>query len=168
MLLPRAPDNRTLLVYGGLAALVIGALYLVVKKAPAAASAVGYSVGSLAPAAAGGLVLGVGSGFGLPNTADPVVVSKGRDALRSGDWLTASLNLPAPEFLSAVWAKLTGRTTNVAQSTAADPTSSQQYVVPAGNTTLDNSSPTFGGGALSGAGPLSGTQLTAKWFGGYT
>ena len=122
------PDKRTLLIYGGLG---LGAVMLV-ALALKNARGIGTSIGAAVPNLAAGIVQGVGSGIGIPNTSDPDVVSRGRAALRAGDWWTASLNLPAGEFLAAVSAKLFG-----SSGALADASQSQTYIVTGQNTTTN-------------------------------
>src|SRR5882762_7810663 len=110
--------NRTLLIYGGLG---LGAV-LLVALALKNARGIGTTIGQAVPNLAAGVVQGVGSGFGIPNTADADVVARGRAAARACDWWTASLNLPASELFSALNNRFFGAGTPVAAQ-------SQSYIV---------------------------------------
>lgn len=68
-------------------------------------SQIGKAVGAGAGNLAGGAVIGLGSTVGLPDTSDPVTVAAGRNALDRGDYVEASLKLPASEFLGGIGSK---------------------------------------------------------------
>src|SRR5712691_4710016 len=121
--------KRTLLIYGGLG---LGAV-LLVALALKNARGIGTSIGAAVPNLAAGVVQGIGTGFGIPNTQDADVVARGRAAARAGDWWTASLNLPAPEFFAALKDRFFGPSlTAVAHSTQ-----TQGYITLGQNTTTN-------------------------------
>jgi hypothetical protein len=91
--------SQAVLIAGGVLAAVI-ALVWVTRKGNA--TALGMSAGGaaveLVDGAVTGTVKGVGSVVGLPDTDR----KKGEAALAAGDWLGASVYLPAQDFLGAV------------------------------------------------------------------
>lgn len=76
------------------------------KIAEYSAGAVTTAAGA-AGSAATGAVYGLGSAAGLPDTRLPETVAAGQAALARGDYLEASLKLPAGDFLTGLWRKLT-------------------------------------------------------------
>lgn len=99
-----ASRERVLIFYGAAGLVGVVVLYALITNAGAAGRAVGRAV----PDAAAGAVIGIGEGFGLPDTTDAVTVAQGRAALDRGDYFEASRKLPAIEFLNGVGSRLGG------------------------------------------------------------
>lgn len=85
-------ENKFMLIGVGVAALVV--LYLVKKKG--AAVAAGTAVGAAVVDAAAGVVVGIGSGLGIPATN----MSECEKAKAEGRTWDASFACPASDFLS--------------------------------------------------------------------
>lgn len=79
-------------------------LYLLNKvQQPGAMLDAGAAVGSAVVDAGAGVVLGIGDAVGIPRTN----VSQGQAELAAGDYWNASFHLPAGEFISGAWNRLT-------------------------------------------------------------
>lgn len=63
----------------------------------------GAAVGSAVVDAGAGVVLGIGDAVGIPRTN----VSQGQAELAAGDYWNASFHLPAGDFISGVWNRIT-------------------------------------------------------------
>lgn len=86
------------------AAGVFGVLYLINRASqPGAVVEAGAAVGAAVVDAGAGVVLGIGDAVGIPRTN----ASQGQAELAAGDYWNASFHLPAGEFISGVWNKLT-------------------------------------------------------------
>ena len=92
------PSNRELLIGAGAVVAAVVVLYVVAKKGPEIGRALGQGVGGLAV----GGVVGIGDALGLPDPSNQVTYSEGQQALDSGDYLGASMKLPALDFLGGV------------------------------------------------------------------
>ena len=89
---------ETELIVGAALVVVAGLLYVKYQGVTqVAAGAVGLAADALA-----GTVLGVGDALGVPRTD----LSKGQADIAAGDWWAASFDLPAKDFLAAVWVHL--------------------------------------------------------------
>jgi hypothetical protein len=100
--LAAAVDKRTLLLGAGALVAGVGVLWFITQHGKATGQAVGKGATDLVT----GLAIGVGQGFGLPDSSDARVVSEGRAALERGDYLEASKKLPASEFLGGIGSKI--------------------------------------------------------------
>jgi hypothetical protein len=83
------------------------AVAVAVKKPGAAGAAIGAGVVDMANGVISGAIFEVGNGLGIPDTSQPVVVSQGQAELAAGNYWDASFHLPAGEFISGVWNRLT-------------------------------------------------------------
>lgn len=90
-----------LLIAGGA---VIAGLLLAGRNAGAVGQNLGAAAVDMADGLISGAVLTVGDKVGLPRTD----IDLGQDALQQGNYWEASFLLPAPDFISGVWKRLTG------------------------------------------------------------
>ncbi len=95
-------QSRELLVGAGIAIGGALLLYVLAKRG----GDIGKAIGAGASDAAAGVVIGVGSTVGLPDTTDAQTVAEGRAALDRGDIFEASQKLPATEFLGGLGSRL--------------------------------------------------------------
>lgn len=85
------------LLIGGAVIAGMGVAWYAARGAQGMGADIGSAAVKVVDGVASGVVKGVGGLFGLPDT-DPV---KGAAAVASGDWLGASVYLPAPQFVAA-------------------------------------------------------------------
>ncbi|AXS79853.1 hypothetical protein [Dechloromonas sp. HYN0024] len=97
----RVPINPAYLLLG--VALVGVVIYLRRPAGSNLAADMGAAAGGAVVDAATGVVLGIGDGIGIPRTN----VSQGQAELAAGDYWNASFHLPAGEFVSGAWNRLT-------------------------------------------------------------
>ncbi len=88
--------------------LAAAAVVLIAWRGPkVAGQEIGGAVVDMADGVVSGVAFGVGERIGLPDTRKPEVVSQGAAELAAGDYWNASFHLPAGDFISGVWNKLT-------------------------------------------------------------
>lgn len=95
--------NRTVLFALTAGGVFLGLLLINRISQPGAVQEAGAAVGSAVVDAGAGVVLGVGDAMGIPRTN----VSQGQAELDAGDYWNASFHLPAGEFISGAWKRLT-------------------------------------------------------------
>lgn len=85
------------------AAAIVGGLLLTGKNAGVVGQNLGSAAVDMADGLISGVVLEVGEKVGLPRTD----YDRGREALAQGDYWNASFLLPAGDFISGSWRRLT-------------------------------------------------------------
>jgi hypothetical protein len=98
-------DAQSLMVMAGLGIAVGAVVYVMARGVKGTARDVAAGTASAVIDVAAGTVEGIGQAVGIPQTN----VSKGQEDLARGDWWAASFDLPAGDFLGAVWDKVTGK-----------------------------------------------------------
>lgn len=97
-------DAKSLLVTAGVGIVVGLVAWVAIKGVKGAArAAAGVAVDTVGSVIAG-TVEGVGQAVGVPITDR----QRGLQDIKAGDWWAASFDLPATDFMGAVWDRVTG------------------------------------------------------------